>query len=235
MGAEVPELIAADGLAKTFKPRVFARPVVALAGVTLGVRAAEAVMLLGANGSGKTTLLKCLAGLVVPSSGRATVAGHDCAAGGAPLRRDAAYVPADPRSFAWRLSGRENLMFFGRLHGWGGGALRDRVDAALAAVALDGSRRVAEYSSGMRQRLSLARALLGRPKVLLLDEPTTGVDPRAADEIRALLGARRDEGVTLLWATHSFEDVAAAGGRAVVLREGRVVYDGDSAGARAAL
>ncbi|HKA88971.1 MAG TPA: ABC transporter ATP-binding protein [Haliangiales bacterium] len=228
-------MIVADGLRKTFVPRLFARPVVALAGVSVGVLAGEVVMLLGANGSGKTTLLKCLAGLVVPSGGRATVAGHDCAAGGAPLRRDAAYVPADPRSFAWRLSGRENLLFFGRLHGWGGRALRDRVDAALAAVALDGTRRVAEYSSGMRQRLSLARALLGRPRVLLLDEPTTGVDPRGADEIRALLRARRDEGVTLMWATHSFEDVAAGGDRAVVLREGRVAYDGAAAGARGAL
>jgi ABC-2 type transport system ATP-binding protein len=222
-------------LKKSFKPRPFARPVVALDGVTLRVRAAETVMLLGANGSGKTTLLKCLAGLVVPSAGRASVAGHDCAAGGAALRADAAYVPADPRSFAWRLSGHENLMFFGRLHGWGGVALRERVFSALAAVGLDGSRRVAEYSSGMRQRLSLARALLGRPKVLLLDEPTTGVDPRAADEIRALLQARRDEGVTLLWATHSFDDVTAVGGRAVVLRDGRVAYDGDASGARAAL
>jgi ABC-2 type transport system ATP-binding protein len=222
-------------LKKTFKPRLFARPVVALDGVTLGVRLAETVMLLGPNGSGKTTLLKCLAGLVVPSGGAATVAGHDCAAGGAALRTDAVYVPADPRSFAWRLSGRENLMFFGRLHGWAGAALGDRVSGALAAVALDGSRRVAEYSTGMRQRLSLARALLGRPKVLLLDEPTTGVDPRGADEIRALLRRRRDEGVTLLWATHSFDDVAAIGGRAVVLRDGRVAYDGDASDARAAL
>jgi len=234
VGAEVPAVIAAVGLSKRFRPRPFARPVVALDGVTLAVGAGEVVMLLGANGSGKTTLLKCLAGLVVPSAGRATVAGHDCADGGAPLRRDAAYVPADPRSFAWRLSGRENLLFFGRLHGWGGAALRERVDAALARVGLDGARRVAEYSSGMRQRLSLARALLGRPRVLLLDEPTTGVDPRAADEIRALLAARRDEGAALLWATHSSDDLAA-GGRTIVLRDGRLVYDGDAAAARGAL
>jgi len=228
-------VIAADGLEKTFRPRVFGARVPALRGVTLRLRAGEGVALLGRNASGKSTLLKCLAGLIVPSGGTATVAGHDCAAGGAALRRDAAYVPADPRSFAWRLSGRENLLFFGRLWGLGGAALRERVESALASVGLDGRRPVAEYSSGMRQRLSLARALLSRPRVLLLDEPTTGLDAAAADEIRALLLARREGGGTLLWATHNGDDVAALGERALVLRDGRLVYDGVASGARAAL
>jgi ABC-type multidrug transport system ATPase subunit len=228
-------VIAADGLEKTFRPRLLGARVTALRGVTLRLRPGEGVALLGRNASGKSTLLKCLAGLIVPSGGTARVAGHDCAAGGAALRRDAVYVPADPRSFAWRLSGRENLLFFGRLCGLGGAALRERLESALASVGLDGRRPVAEYSSGMRQRLSLARALLTRPRVLLLDEPTIGLDAAAADEIRALLLARREGGGTLLWATHDRDDVAALGERALVLRDGRLVYDGAVSGARSAM
>ncbi|RMH36648.1 MAG: ABC transporter ATP-binding protein [Deltaproteobacteria bacterium] len=233
--------IEAAGLVKTFHARPTARdllrgrlsgaPVPVLRGVSLRVAAGESVALLGENGAGKSTLLKCLAGLLVPTSGTARVAGLDPARDGARARRAVAYVAGDARSFSWRLSGRANLAFFAALYGLRGAAARQRVAAVLERVGLDPAawdRPVAEYSTGMRQRLALARGYLAEPAVWLFDEPTSGLDPKGAravlDDIAALCA---NSGAALVIATHSPDHARAAARRAVVLAGGHVVHDGD--------
>jgi len=169
---------------------------------------------MGPNGAGKSTLLRILAGLIEPSSGVARVEGS------------VAFVVADERSFSWRLSGRHNLDFFASLHGFVGADARRRVCDALARAQLtdDADRPYREYSTGMRQRLALARGLLADADVFLLDEPTRGVDPEAAHVLRRFI---RDElvgraGRTVLLATHDLHEARELAARVAVLREGRI-------------
>jgi ABC-2 type transport system ATP-binding protein len=244
VGEQVPEVtaqpaIAASGLGKVYRSvprlgellrgRFRAAAVTALVDVSLEARPGEIVAILGENGAGKSTLLKCLAGLLAPTTGRATVCGHDVAGGGVALRRDARYVAGDPRSFTWTLSGRVNLEFFAALHGYRRAEARRVAGELLARVGLDeaaAGRRVAEYSSGMRQRLALARGFLGDPRVLLLDEPTSGLDPKAARVQRTLLRELAGAGRTLVVATHLVEEARELDARTLVLRGGRVVFEG---------
>jgi ABC-2 type transport system ATP-binding protein len=231
--------VSVAGLGKVYRPAVRFRemlrgrfagdPVTALAEVSFEARPGDIVAVLGETGAGKSTLLKCLAGILAPSSGRAVVSGHDIRRAGSALRRDARYVAGDARSFSWRLSGRANLEFFAALHGYGRPEARRKVGELLERVGLDeaaAGRRVAEYSSGMRQRLALARGFLGEPRVLLLDEPTSGLDPRAARAQRQLLRAHAGEGRTLLVATHLLEEARELGTRTLVLQRGRVAFAG---------
>ncbi len=200
------------------------------------VAAGEVICLLGENGAGKSTLMKCLAGLVTPTTGRARVAGHDVGAGGAALRRDAAYLGGDPRSFSWRLSGQKNLEFFAALYGFARpdapGVARALLERVGLAEAVD--KRVSDYSTGMRQRLQVARALLGAPKVLLLDEPAAGLDPRGAAWLRQTVREHCAAGGAAIYATHVAAEAHAVATRAIVLASGRVSFDGDVAKALAA-
>ena len=209
--------------------RLRGEPFEVLRDITFRAEPAECVALLGANGAGKSTLLKCLAGLVTPDAGSASVVGHDVALAGAELRRDATYVAGSDRSFSWRLSGRANLAFFAALYGYRGADARDRTEDVLDRVGLDGRARrrvVAEYSTGMRQRLTLARGFLANPRVWLLDEPTVGLDPKGArdvlDDIRGHVGR-----AVVIMATHSLEHANAIASRAIVLRAGSLIHDGD--------
>jgi ABC-2 type transport system ATP-binding protein len=198
--------------------------------VTLEVAAGEFFGLLGPNGAGKTTLFKILSTLVEPDAGRAWVNGFEVRAEPAAVRLQLAPVVPEERSLNWRLTGRQNLAVYGALHGLHGAASRRRIAELLAVVELEpaADRMVAEYSSGMRQRLLLARALLARPRVLLLDEPTRSLDPVSARGFRAFL---RDEvvgrqGCTVLLATHSPEEAFELCGRVGVLDRGRLLATG---------
>ena len=200
-------------------------PVKALQGVDLDVAFGEIVALLGPNGAGKSTLLRVLGTTVVPDAGSAFVAGHDVVANPPAARRSVGLVLGDERSWYWRLSGRQNLEFFSAVHG-----LRRREAAARAQELLEeaglaeyADRRFDRYSSGMRARLSLARALLMFPQVLLLDEPTRNLDPVSAAEFRTRvrrLAAEQSRAV--LFATHDLHEAAAMAHRIVVLAAGRV-------------
>jgi ABC-2 type transport system ATP-binding protein len=201
-----------------------------LADVSFDVRAGEFVGLLGPNGAGKTTILKILATLIVPDRGTATVAGHDVASDSASVRRLIAPVLANERSLYWRLSARENLELFAALLRLPPNESAERVADALGVVGLadTGRKMVGQFSAGMMQRLLVARALLGRPRVLLLDEPTRSLDPTAARGFRTFLreelATRR--GCAVLVATHRTEEAFELCDRVVVLHRGRVAAAG---------
>ena len=241
-------MISVTALGKTFRPpgglrellrgRLHGRPHRALDGVSFRVARGEVLAVVGENGAGKTTLLRILSGLLTPTEGSAVVAGHDVVAAGTAgaYRRKVALVVADERSFMWSMSGRENLRFFGALHGLDRPTAAARADALLERVGLAAAsrRRYGEYSRGMRQRLALARGLLGDPEVLLLDEPTLGLDPVGARNLRRFL---RDDiitahGRTAIVGSNEPAEVRILGDRVLYLKAGRT--DGESAPAELA-
>ncbi len=196
-------------------------PVIALQDVNLQVAQGELLGLAGPNGAGKSTLLRLVAGLLLPETGEVRVLGQ------VPCQPTVGYTVSGDRSHLWRLSGRENLRFFAALHGLRGTERQRRIDTVLGIVELDAAvaeRPVREYSTGMRQRLSLARGLLGDPRVILLDEPTRGLDPAGAERFGAFI---RDElviqrGLTVLLATHSSRVMSELCTRVVHLEAGRL-------------
>ena len=202
----------------------------ALTYVSCEVRAGEFFGLLGENGAGKTTLFKILATLVTPDSGSAVVNGHDVMKAPSRVREVLAPVLADERSLHWRLSGHENMRLFAALHGLRGAEAARRIDELLGLVNLveAADRLVTGYSSGMKQRLLVARTLLARPSVLLLDEPTRSLDPISARSFRQFL--REDvalaQGCTVLLATHNAEEAFELCDRVGVLHRGRLVATG---------
>jgi ABC-type multidrug transport system ATPase subunit len=191
-----------------------------LAGVDLNVGRGEAVALVGPNGAGKTTLLRCLVGLV-RCRGRVAIDGIDAAVDPVGARRRLGYMPQVP-AFVEETA-RRSLAFVAKLRG----EPLDRIDALLAQVGLagDAHRAVRTFSTGMRQRLLLAAALIGDPPLLVLDEPTASLDRAAQAEIVALLQRLRDGGTTLLLCSHRSEEIRAIARRVVELEQGRVVAD----------
>lgn len=200
-----------------------ARP--ALDGVELVVGEGELFGLLGPNGAGKTTLVKILSTLIQPTSGNARVNGYDLSQDIA-IKATIGLVTSDERSFYWRLSGQQNLEFFARLQGIPGGQVKERVAAVMEQVGIEdvAEQRFMVYSTGMRQRLSIARALLKEPRLLFLDEPTKGLDPLATRRLRQLI---RDElverhGITVLLTTHDLEEAEILCDRIAILHQGRL-------------
>ncbi|HEY2903958.1 MAG TPA: ABC transporter ATP-binding protein [Polyangia bacterium] len=230
------DIIVVDGLTKIFRPpgsardllrgRLFGAPVTALAAVSFTVRAGEIVCVMGPNGAGKSTLLRMLGGLLTPTEGAATVDGVSVAGSASELRRRASFVVGDERSFQWTISGRENLHYFAALHGLPAVAGRARAGELLERVGLGAAadRRYREYSRGMRQRLAIARGLLGAPRVLLLDEPTLGLDPRGARDLRLFLRdeAVRASGRTAILCTNDPGEARAMADRVLFLEAGRL-------------
>jgi ABC-2 type transport system ATP-binding protein len=208
----------------------FRRPerVEALRGVDFTVREGELVGLLGPNGAGKTTLLKILCGLVLPERGRAELFGVP--AGDPRLPDHLGLVHGDERSFYWRLTARENLDFFARLHGLAGARRAARVAALLEKVQLaaDANRRFSDFSSGMKQRLAIARALLADPPIVLMDEPTRSLDPVSAAVQREWIQEElhRRDGKTILLATHNLREAEALCDRVVVIARGELRAEG---------
>ena len=202
----------------------------ALSGVSFDVRPAEIFGLLGPNGSGKTTMFRILSALMTPTAGRAAIAGFDVVASPANVRRQIGVV-FQAQSIDVKLSAFENLWHIGHLYGMRGSALKTRVKEMLERVALaDRANEKAEtFSGGMQRRLELAKGLLHRPSVLLLDEPTTGLDPGARIDLWQYLKVLRDqEGVTVLVTTHLMEEAERCD-RLAILSEGKLVALGTPA------
>jgi heme ABC exporter ATP-binding subunit CcmA len=209
-------------------------PVPALDGLDLEIPPGQFVLLLGPNGAGKSTLLRLAATLLRPTAGTLRLLGQDPQGGDRiALRRRIGLL--SHQSFLYdHLTGRENLEFYARLYGLSDAARE--VARALEAAGLPdrGDDRVRGYSRGMQQRLAIARALLHRPDLVLLDEPFTGLDREAADRLQERLRAVRADGRTCLMTTHDFHSAAPFADRVIVLRRGRVAADRPAAGLDAA-
>nr|AWJ66053.1 nitrous oxide reductase maturation protein [uncultured bacterium] len=199
-----------------------------VSGVTLAVRPGERVALLGHNGAGKTTLMRMILGLIRADAGRIDLFGH--APGGRAARRIAAYLPENV-AFNPTLTGREQLRLYVRLKG----SPATEVDELLQRVGLADAarRRIGTWSKGMRQRLGLAQALIGNPRLLVLDEPTTGLDPVSRREFYAILAERAADGTAILLSSHALTEVEARTDRIAILRNGRLVADDTLAALRA--
>ena len=183
----------------------------------------ETVALVGHNGAGKTTLIKLMLGLIRPTSGSIEVLGDDPAAGQFAARRQLGFLPENV-AFNPGLTGRETLAFYARLKrqpAFAVGPLLDRVGLTVAA-----NRRVGTYSKGMRQRLGLAQALLGEPRVLLLDEPTTGLDPALRQSFYDTVEELRGRGATVLLSSHALTELEERAGRVIIMNRGIKVADG---------
>jgi len=216
----MPDLaISTAGLGKTYRGRP---PVEALQPLSLDVAAGETFGLLGPNGAGKTTLVKLLLGLAAPSSGTATLFGRPIAE--AEARRPVGYLPEGHR-FPPFLTGRQTLDVFARMSGVPDNERPRRAAELLDLVRLAGAadRKVGTYSKGMLQRLGIAQALMNRPRLVILDEPTDGVDPVGRREIRTLIETLRDEGVTVFLNSHLLSEVERICTRVAILNGGRMV------------
>ena len=213
------------------------RRVEALKGVELSARWGEVLALVGPNGAGKTTLLKVLCTLVLPDGGTVRVAGHDALTSPGAVRRSVGLVLPDERSFYWRLSGRHNLEFFAALQGLHGAAMRGRIDDLLHRVDLASSADAPfrEYSTGMKQKLALCRGLLHTPRVLLLDEPTRGIDLAALRTLRTVLREHVAAGGGALLASHDLAEIEALECRVALLRQGTITGQGTVAELKAKL
>lgn len=198
----------------------------ALDGVSFTVAPGEVMGLIGPNGGGKTTLIKILCTLLVPTAGTARVNGCDVEKQATDVKRSVGYGLDSERSFYYRLSGRQNLAFFAPLLDIAGRAAARRIDEVLDLVGLsaDADGQFMTYSTGMRQRLGLARALLANPPILFLDEPTKSLDPVAARGFRQFVKERlvRGMGRTLLLATHTMEEAEYLCDRIIMLDHGKV-------------
>ncbi|HWG92241.1 MAG TPA: ABC transporter ATP-binding protein [Candidatus Thermoplasmatota archaeon] len=210
-------MIAVENVTKRFGSRE------ALRAVTLRVAPGEAVALLGPNGSGKTTLLSLLSGVLAPDAGTVEVAGLPVPAKAREVKRRIGLVPQDQALYP-RLTVEENLRFFGDLQNVPSTTLDDRVPRLIERVGLTerAGDRVGTLSGGMRQRVNLAAALVHDPPVLLLDEPTTGLDPEHRHQIWRLVEAERRPDRVVIVSTHSLEEARYLADRAVLLREGRI-------------
>lgn len=196
----------------------------ALNGVSFHVDEGEIFGLLGPNGAGKTTCLSIISGLLPASAGTIRILGRDFLRGDRELRRQIGIVPQSLAVYG-QLTARENLHFFGELYGVSGAELRHRVEEVLAAIGLQdrAKQRVDTFSGGMMRRLNLGAALVHRPRLLLLDEPTSGVDPQSRNHLFEEVRRLRQSGMTIVYTSHYMEEVQALCSRIGIMDNGRVI------------
>ena len=201
----------------------------ALSLVSFAIEKGERVGFLGPNGAGKTTLLKLIGGLLLPSSGQITVDGFDTQKHNDEVRAACSLVINEERSFYWRLTGIQNLEFFGTLQNLTGTRLKNRIREALGIVGLteNANRLVGSYSTGMKQRLAIARGLLTDSSVLILDEPSRALDPQGAEELRYLILETLHNNLekTLLISTHRLDEAQVLCSRLCILSCGAMKAD----------
>jgi ABC-2 type transport system ATP-binding protein len=202
--------------------------------LSFGIAAGERVGFLGPNGAGKTTTVSMIAGLVTPDAGEVRIGGEPLNGDADPKKRRLGLVPQDLALYE-ELTARDNLLFFGALFGLSGAAADAAIASALTLVGLaDRARdRVGTFSGGMKRRLNLAAGLLHDPDILLLDEPTVGVDPQSRNAIFDNLETLRDRGKALLYTTHYMEEAERLADRIVVIDHGRVIANDTLAGLHA--
>lgn len=213
------------GLVKDFKTSFRRQMLRAVDHVSIQIQPGEVYGLIGPNGSGKSTTMKALLGLVAPTAGRCAIFGKDSLE--VDSRREVGFLPENPY-FYKHLSGAETLRFYGKLCGMRGRTLDARVAELLALVDLENARdrRLGGYSKGMLQRIGLAQALVQEPRLLILDEPTAGVDPIGSRQIRDLIFKLRERGITVFLCSHLLEQVQEVCDRVGIIFQGRMVKEG---------
>ncbi|RMF93799.1 MAG: ABC transporter ATP-binding protein [Candidatus Schekmanbacteria bacterium] len=211
-----------DYLTAPFRKKI----ITALKGISVKVRKGELFGLLGPNGAGKTTFLKILSTVVLPTSGKALVAGFDVEKEGMKVRRSIGYAMGDERSSYWRLTGRQNLEFFAVLNNLEKREAKKKIEEVLELTGLskDADRHFKDYSTGMKQKLAIARGLLTDPAVLFLDEPTRSLDPTAAKQLREFIKEEivRKRGTTVILATHNLSEAETLCDRIAIIDKGKL-------------
>jgi ABC-2 type transport system ATP-binding protein len=206
------------------------KEITALRQVNISVREGEFFALLGPNGAGKTTLIKILSTLILPSSGKASVGGFDLTTHDREVRKRIGYVVSDERSFYWRLTGRQNLTFFSALNNLSAGETATKINRLLHFVELekDADRVFKDYSTGMRQKLAIARGLLTDPDIIFMDEPTKALDPITAHHVRGLVKERvmGERKRSVLYATHNLQEAEELCDRLAIISNGTIQYAG---------
>jgi sodium transport system ATP-binding protein len=220
-------MIEIDRLTKSFGKHA---DIKAVAGVSFSAADGAITGLLGPNGAGKTTLLRMLATLIVPDSGSATIDGLDAVRDRVEVRRRIG-VLSDARGLYTRLTARENIRYYGRLHGMRDRPLEERIEGLLGefGIAELADRRTQGFSQGERMKVAIARALVHDPHVMLLDEPTNGLDIMSTRNLRDLLRAMRSAGKCILFSSHVMQEVSALCDTIVIMGHGRVVTQGTGA------
>jgi ABC-2 type transport system ATP-binding protein len=214
-------LIVAEKLVKKFEDFV------AVDSVDLSVSKGEVMALLGPNGAGKTTTIRMLTSILQPTSGQATVNGYDVVMNPKQVRASVG-VLTENHGLYNRMPAYEYLDFFGQLYGLKPGERKDRIDQLLTRFNLGGAaqKRVGEFSKGMRQKLALARSLLHNPPVLLLDEPTSAMDPESARLVRNMIKDLKTDERTILICTHNLSEAEELADRITIIRDGRIIESG---------
>ena len=212
-----------DSLAKRFGTGPTSVP--ALQGVNISVQRGEIYSLLGPNGAGKTTFIKCLLGIVFPTGGAGHILGFPL--GSIKAKEKIGYLPENHR-YPLHLTGEQVLRYFGKLSGVESSTLSKRIDESLALVGMSEWRtmKVRKYSKGMMQRLGLAQALINDPDLIILDEPTDGVDPVGRKEIRDVLTKLKERGKTVFLNSHLLSEVERISDRVAIMRQGEVITEG---------
>ena len=224
-GAEAGAAVAVEGLTKVFPVPFRRRSITAVRDLNLRVEAGEVYGLLGPNGSGKSTTLKIILGLAWPTRGRTEIFGRDSSL--VESRQAVGFLPENPYFYKF-LTGEETLRFFGKLCRVNGSRLKSRARELLELVGLTNARdqRLSTYSKGMLQRIGLAQALINEPKLVVLDEPTAGVDPAGSRDIRNLIVDLKQCGITVLLSSHLLTQVQEICDRVGILARGVLVREG---------
>jgi ABC-2 type transport system ATP-binding protein len=214
-----------ENLTKIFPVPLRRQRVTALRNISFEVRPGEVYGLLGPNGSGKSTTLKILLGLVTPNQGRAMIFGQDSR--DYHSRRDVGFLPENPYFYKF-LTAAETLRFYGKVCGMGGTILNKRIDELIHLVGLEDARdrRIGGFSKGMLQRIGLAQALIQDPRLVVLDEPTAGVDPAGSHQIRDLILDLKKRGKTVLLTSHLLEQVQEICDRVGIMARGEMIREG---------
>jgi ABC-2 type transport system ATP-binding protein len=214
-----------DNLTKIFPVPLRRQRVTAVRNLSFEVRPGEVYGLLGPNGSGKSTTLKILLGLVTPNQGRAMIFGQDSR--DYHSRRDVGFLPENPYFYKF-LTAAETLRFYGKVCGMGGTLLNKRIDELIHLVGLEDARdrRIGGFSKGMLQRIGLAQALIQDPRLVVLDEPTAGVDPAGSHQIRDLILDLKKRGKTVLLTSHLLEQVQEICDRVGIMARGEMIREG---------
>lgn len=217
--------VTVENLTKVFRSPFGRRPLVAVRDLSFTVKPGEVYGLIGPNGSGKSTTMKVVLGLLAPSQGATRIFGRNSSE--VQSRRDVGFLPENPY-FYKHLTGMETLLFYGRLCGMRGAELRHRAEGILKLTGMENAatRRVGGYSKGMLQRIGLAQALIHEPRLLVLDEPTAGVDPAGSRKIRDLIIELKGRGITVLVTSHLLEQLQEVCDRIGIMANGQMVREG---------